>query len=89
MAQPVHWKKNSITYEYCHSVIDESILLTEDEIFSGMREFMNSHQMMIEGAAGVAIAGFLKMQHQFQNKQVLIVICGANISSEKLMEVLS
>jgi threonine dehydratase len=82
-------ENNSITYKYCHSVIDESILLTEDEIFSGMSEFMNSHQMMIEGAAGVAIAGFLKMQHQFQNKQVLIVICGANISSEKLMEVLS
>jgi threonine dehydratase len=82
-------ENNSITYKYCHSVIDESILLTEDEIFSGMREFMNSHQMMIEGAAGVAIAGFLKMQHQFQKKQVLIVICGANISSEKLMEVLS
>jgi threonine dehydratase len=63
--------------------------LTEDEIFSGMREFMNSHQMMIEGSAGVAIAGFLKLQHKFKNKKVLIVLCGANISSEKLMEVVS
>ena len=45
--------------------------------------------MMIEGAAGVAIAGFLKLQRQFKNKKVLIVLCGANISSEKLMEVVS
>ena len=82
-------EKGSITYEYCHSVIDESILLTEDEIFSGMREFMNSHQMMIEGSAGVAIAGFLKLQHKFKNKKALIIVCGANISSEKLMEVVS
>ena len=82
-------EENAITYEYCHSVVDQSVLLTEDEIIKSMKEFMNSHQMMIEGAAGVAIAGFSKIQHQFQNKQVLIVVCGANISSEKLIEVLS
>ena len=50
---------------------------------------MSCHQMMIEGAAGVAIAGFLKLQRKFKNKKVLIVLCGANISSEKLMEVVS
>ena len=82
-------EENAITYKYCHSVVDQSVLLTEDEIIKSMKEFMNSHQMMIEGAAGVAIAGFSKIQHQFQNKQVLIVVCGANISSEKLIEVLS
>ena len=82
-------EENSITYEYCHSLVDQSVLLTEDEIIKSMKGFMNSHQMMIEGAAGVAIAGFSKIQHQFQNKQVLIVVCGANISSEKLIEVLS
>jgi len=82
-------EENAITYEYCHSVVDQSVLLTEDEIIKSMKEFMNSHQMMIEGAAGAAIAGFSKLQHQFQNKQVLIVVCGANISSEKLIEVLS
>ena len=82
-------EENAITYEYCHSVVDQSVLLTEDEIIKSMKGFMNSHQMMIEGAAGVAIAGFSKIQHQFQNKQVLIVVCGANISSEKLIEVLS
>ena len=82
-------EENAITYEYCHSVVDQSVLLTEDEIIKSMKEFMNSHQMMIEGSAGVAIAGFSKLQHQFQNKQVLIVVCGANISSEKLIEVLS
>jgi len=82
-------EENAITYEYCHSVVDQSVLLTEDEIIKSMKGFMNSHQMMIEGAAGTAIAGFSKLQHQFQNKQVLIVVCGANISSEKLIEVLS
>ena len=82
-------EENAITYKYCHSVVAQSVLLTEDEIIKSMKEFMNSHQMMIEGAGGVAIAGFSKIQHQFQNKQVLIVVCGANISSEKLIEVLS
>ena len=82
-------EEHSVTYEYCRSIVDQSILLSEDEIITAMKEFMNSHQMMIEGAAGVALAGFIKTQQQFQNKRVLIVVCGSNISTEKLMEVLS
>ena len=44
--------------------------------------------MMIEGAAGVAIASFLKESGQYRNKKVLIIICGGNISNQTLVEVL-
>ena len=44
--------------------------------------------MMIEGAAGVAIAGFLQVAQEYKDKRVAIVICGVNISLEKLSGVI-
>ena len=62
--------------------------VTEDEIKESLRLFMQTHHMMIEGAAGVAIASFLKMKEQYKGKNVVIIICGANISLETLKEIL-
>ena len=44
--------------------------------------------MMIEGAAGVAIAGYLQLKEQFAGHDVVIVLCGANISMTRLKSVL-
>jgi len=53
-----------------------------------MRLFMENHHMMIEGAAGVAIAAFLKTKEQYQGQNVVVIICGANISLDSLKFVL-
>ncbi len=78
----------TITFDFCKSVIDHSITVSEKEIASAMKDFIGEHQMMIEGAAGVAIAGFLKENEKYRDKKVLIVICGGNISNQTLVEVL-
>ena len=78
----------TITFEFCKSVVDHSITVSEEEIASAMKDFIGEHQMMIEGAAGVAIAGLLKEKEKYRDKKVLIVICGGNISNQTLVEVL-
>jgi len=78
----------AITFDYCKTIVDQSILVSEEEIASAMKDFIGEHQMMIEGAAGVAIASFLKESGQYRNKKVLIIICGGNISNQTLVEVL-
>jgi len=78
----------TITFDFCKSVVDHSITVSEKEIASAMKDFIGEHQMMIEGAAGVAIAGFLKEKEKYRDKKVLIVICGGNISNQTLVEVL-
>ena len=78
----------TITFDFCKSVVDHSITVSEKEIASAMKDFIGEHQMMIEGAAGVAIAGFLKENEKYRDKKVLIVICGGNISNQTLVEVL-
>ena len=78
----------TITFDFCKSVVDHSITVSEKEIASAMKDFIGEHQMMIEGAAGVAIAGLLKEKEKYRDKKVLIVICGGNISNQTLVEVL-
>jgi threonine dehydratase len=46
------------------------------------------HSKLIEGSAGVAIASLLKQPEQFSDQTSVIVVCGANISQDKLQSVL-
>ena len=78
----------AITFDLCRKVIDRSILVSEAEIISAMRDFIAGHRMLIEGSAGVALAAYLKEREDYRNKKVAIVLCGANISIEKLKEIL-
>jgi threonine dehydratase len=82
------FERGAITYELCRDYVDDYVLLSEEEIAEAMRRFMETHHMLIEGAAGVAIAGFLKTADRFRNQNVVIVICGANISLSTLKTIL-
>ena len=78
----------SITFELCQRIIDEFILVTEDEIADGIRIGVEKHHQLIEGAAGAAIAGFMKQKDKLNGQTVVIVMCGGNISSEVLKSIL-
>ena len=77
----------SITFELCRKLVDEYVTVTEDEIGESLRLFMDTHHMLIEGAAAVAIASCLKIRESLAGSTVVIVICGANISTATLKEV--
>ena len=78
----------SITFDLCCKLVDEYVTVTEDEIRESLRLFMETHHILIEGAAAVAIASYLKTRDRFAGNNVVIVICGANISLETLKGVL-
>jgi threonine dehydratase len=78
----------SITFELCRELVDEYVTVTEDQIRDSLRMFMQVHHMLIEGAAAVAIASYLKTRQCSSGQNVVIVICGANIGLETLKEVL-
>ena len=64
-------------------------MVEETEIKEAMLSAINQHHMLIEGAAGVAIAAFLKEQENYKGKRVAILVCGGNIGVDKLREVIS
>ena len=78
----------SITFDLCRRLVDRFVLVDEREIARAMRLLIGRHHMLVEGAAGVAVAAYLKTREQLAPGNVVIVICGANIGLAKLREVL-
>jgi threonine dehydratase len=77
----------SVTLKVCSQVIDSSVLVSEAEILDAMRRVRALKGWVIEGAAAVAVAAFLKEAERYRGKRVAVVICGANVS-EKVLSVL-
>lgn len=78
----------SITFPICQKYVDEYTLVSEQEIADSIRLIAQKHHKIIEGAAAVAVASFLKDIDKYKGKTVVIIICGANISMKKLKEIL-
>jgi len=72
----------AITLDVGRRVIDHSVLVTEDEILEAMRCVSHAKGWLMEGAAAVAVAAFLKTAERYSGKSVAIVICGGNVSAE-------
>ena len=52
-----------------------------------MKMYMDNEGDVIEGAAGVAIAGLLERAADVAGKKVVVVVCGGNVSEEVLASV--
>jgi len=76
----------SITFEPCRRYVDDWVLVTEDEIREAIKLIFEEHRYVIEGAAGVAVASFLKLRHRLGGKNVVVVICGGNIELARFKE---
>jgi threonine dehydratase len=77
----------TITLDVCRKVIDRSVLVQEDEILAAMRLVQKQRGWLMEGAAAVALAAFLKHADDYAGKTVAIIICGGNLSPEVLRRV--
>jgi threonine dehydratase len=78
----------SVTLDICRGVIDRSVFVSEAEILDAMRLILETEHWLIEGAAGVAVAAFRKEAHHYAGKNVVIVLCGRNLSPEALRKLL-
>ena len=77
----------SVTLEICRHVVDRASLVSEEEILAAMRRVRDLKGWLIEGAAAVAVAAFLKQAERYAGKTVAIVICGGNVSPEVLRRI--
>lgn len=72
----------SITFPLCQQVIDRCVLVSETEIREAMRLLLEKEHWLVEGAAGVALAAFLTERERYTGKNIVVVLCGRNISDE-------
>ena len=80
-------EKGSITFPLNQAVVDDWIVVDEAAIAAAMRLYIDEEGDIIEGAAGVAIAGLYESRSEIAGKTVVVIICGGNISDEALQEV--
>lgn len=84
-------ERNAITFPLCQRYIKDYLVVTEEEIANAILMMIEKHHMIIEGAAGVTVAAFLKTVNQstrFEGKNIILIICGANIGIEALKRVM-
>jgi len=79
----------SITFPVCQAVIDERVAVTEAEIAGAMRRIAEAEHWMVEGAAGVALAGLVRHAEAWQGRKVAVVLCGRNIALDTFLQAVS
>ena len=79
---------HTITFDLCKELVDDYILVSEQDIKNAIITLIKTHHLLVEGASGVALAAYLKTAKQYQGMHVVVVLSGANISTETLKTVL-
>jgi len=80
---------DSVTLGLCQRLLSQRVLVSEAQIKAAMREVAASERWIIEGAAGVAMAGMLALAEEYHGKKVAVVLCGRNIVLEKYLEAIA
>ena len=78
---------DSITFPLCRTLVDQWVAIEEAEIAAAMRHAIEVEHMLIEGAAGVAVAALSRLAGSVPGR-VVVVLCGANLTTARLREVL-
>ena len=75
----------SVTFPICRTVIDETVTVNEAEIANAMRMVAEAEHWIVEGAAGVALAGLAKQASSYRGCKAAVVLCGRNIALDAFL----
>ena len=67
-------EKDSITFNLCCDLIDQTVLIEENEIIDSMVKYMRLEHQLIEGAAGTAVAALRKLKNNIKGQRVGVII---------------
>lgn len=74
-------EEDSITFGLCDELVDRFLLVSEDEIEKAIKHLFHTHELVVEGAAAVAMAAAIKDPLRRATDQSVIILCGGNIDS--------
>jgi threonine dehydratase len=81
-------EEGAITFDWCRSLGDAYVTVSEDQIRRAMRSVLETHHLAVEGAAGVALAAFTREAPAWRGKTVVVILCGGNVGPEALRSAL-
>lgn len=78
----------SVTFPICKAVIDQKVTVDEAAIADGIRRIAAGDHWMVEGAAGMALAGLIRSADEYRGARVAVVLCGRNIDPQAFARIL-
>ena len=77
------------TFKLTKDIVDGSILVSTDEICSGIKDLYEETRTIAEPAGALSIAGIKKFikQKKIKNKTIVSIFCGANMNFDRLRHV--
>jgi len=79
----------AITFDACRDLVDEFLLVGEEEIGEAIRTLIDTHSLLVEGAAALSVAALQKAARRFEGQRVVLILSGARISLATLRMVLA
>lgn len=74
----------SITLPLARATVDEVISCSEADITAALRRLVLEENLIVEGAAGLALAGFQKVADRCRDAVNVVLLCGGNVDPLKI-----
>lgn len=82
-------EEGSITFEFCRRYVDDFILVSEDEIARSLLLILERQHLLIEGAAALPVAAYLRDPGRFKGGNVVLILSGSRIDLNTLRRILN
>jgi len=79
----------SVTLQLAMEVIDQVVHISEPQIVQALQHLAWEEQMIVEGAAALALAAYLSDTELYRDKNNVVVLCGANFNREKISQLIT
>lgn len=80
---------NKLSFKLCRDLIDESVLVSEEEIAEGMRTLYREDRIVAEGGASVGVAALLQKRVKSSGDHVALLISGRNVDMDKHAKIIA
>jgi threonine dehydratase len=78
---------NRYTFRMVQEYVDDTVLVTEEEIAAGMAFALEQHHLVVEGGGAVGIAALLNQRLSRLGRNVTVVVSGGNVDLPLLWKV--
>lgn len=80
-------KDNTYTFRMIQKYVDDTVLVSEEEIATAMSFLLEKHHLVVEGGGAVGVAALLHQKVKHLGQKVAVVISGGNVDLPVLMRV--
>ena len=78
-----------VPQEILWDLLDDFLLVSDDEIGHAIGVLLEKAHTLAEDAGAAALAGAIKIKDELQGKKVAVIVSGANVTLDRLKEVLA